>query len=235
MSGDIRPVASHLEMDMSRKSNTESHGDLTRRGVVVGAAAASGVAIAGQKAAGATLPGQVNIFGLAVYANPLFLAAMNRNYSSQIVPSTAAELPTHKAASITYIQRSVNRIIAAGLNPSSVQWGQYQTAVLPQDQWPADTYRHWVKSTTDARTSLGNQFAWDGIISSTKVAVLDAAVQKCFSSTPPIPIIIDVKGKSASDSTRADHDIYLEWKNDPSGNPPEILTLYLTMVCPFNS
>jgi len=200
---------------------------LSRRDLVAGAAAVSGAAIVPQKATAATAPEKVYPLGLA-YENANFIKKLNTVYSS--APISPGALHSNASPAISHIQDSVNRMIAAGIDPSSVQWGYYQMVVLPPP-WPNNLHIAWAKSRDKARASLDKQVAWDGFIQTTKTVLLDNSVQRCFTSTPPIPIVIAVQHKDPSDPDPTNHDIQIVWKTDGDGNP----YLSLTMVCPHGA
>jgi hypothetical protein len=169
--------------------------------------------------------GQHHPDGYITFHNPLFIAAINANYASTPISVSGAMIPA--------IQNTVNKIVAAGLNPATVQWGLYQQVIMPQASWPGTTYQEWVSAVGKARTSLGNQQnnqVLNGVTPPTKVALLDLAVQTCFTAHPPIQIIIAVTQQPQASATAAAHDIGIVF-----GPVNGVETLSLTMICPYGS
>jgi hypothetical protein len=163
------------------------------------------------------------IFGGRVYNNQQFKDHMNSYYYP-----------------LSNMQRSVEKLKGSGqIDLKTMQWGQYQPILSPLDQWPGNTGMQWIKSKDEAREGLSTQANTralspdePGVVPETKCDLLDAAVRKCFNSTPPIPMIIDVM-EQAKDSASADqHDIHLDWEYGKDRIPT---LLRLTMVCPFGS
>jgi hypothetical protein len=129
-----------------------------------------------------------------------------------------------------------------------LRWGEYQTVLVPLENWPDDTGKKWLKSVKLAREDLAKQantrrlHRYSKNRPATKLDLLDAAVQLCFNTGVPthgpdkpevgIPMVIDVQAREADDPASALHDIQLSWTYSPNGAP---IQLNLTMVCPFES
>ena len=118
---------------------------------------------------------------------------------------------------------------------ATMEFGQYQPILAPQQISPNGP-KTWLQNVGRARIQLNAQAndqqvsKDDPTVPLTKCARLDACVRKCFNSTPPICMQVNVtqKAKDAPDPTL--HDIILEWEYGNGGDVPTLLNL--TMVCP---
>ena len=153
-----------------------------------------------------------------LYADPKFIKAMNKNYTTSGIKESVRILKTHPSFSLT-----------------TMKWGEYQQILTPPNLWPEKTYELWQQSMLEARDSLSMQrnslqlSPTDHVTPATKCDLADAAIRKCFNSVPPIQIIIAVEVKTAAAVDADAHDLKIEWTT-VSGEP----TLNFTMVCPYS-
>jgi hypothetical protein len=158
-----------------------------------------------------------------IYNDEQFKDLMNRNYFP-----------------LDNMKRSVARLKASDqIDIQTMEYGQYQPILSPTETWPRGVGKAWYRSVGQARIQLSAQpnttpLSNDErvVVPSTKCALLDASVRKCFNSEPPIPILIDV-AEQKQDAPDADlHDIRLVWEYE-NGEDQVPTLLRLTMVCPF--
>lgn len=138
------------------------------------------------------------------------------------------------------MKRSVAKLKASDqIDIHTMEYGQYQPILTPTETWPSGVGKAWYRSVGQARIQLSAKpntkpLSNDEhvVVPSTKCALLDASVRKCFNSEPPIPILIDVM-EQKEDAPDADlHDIRLVWEyGDGDRKAPTLLRL--TMVCPY--
>ena len=140
---------------------------------------------------------------------------------------------------LSAMQRSVERLKSSSLDLATMEFGDYQPILSPLDQWPGDLGSKWERSKEYARAGLATQpnhtpLSADepSVVPLTKLGLLDASVRKCFNSTPPIPMQIDVQEQPKDSPDAARHDIKLIWTYGSDGVPT---LLRLTMVCPYGS
>ena len=151
------------------------------------------------------------------YADPKFIYAMNRNYTTDAMKQSVMALKAHASISLT-----------------TMKWGEYQPILTPRDKWPGKTYELWQESMLAARDSLAmqtntlNVSPTDNVTPATKCDLADAVIRKCFNSVPPIQIVIAVEVKLAGADLPAAHDLRIEWTT-VAGEP----TLNFTMICPY--
>ena len=167
---------------------------------------------------------QARIFGgsVAIYNNPQFKAAMNIHYSP---------LETMKA-SVALLKASPQ------IDLASLQFGQYQPILSPQELGTDAGLKRWMKEMGGARLQLSTKANTKplsndqpDVVPLTMCCLLDACVRKCFNSDPPICMQVNVTQK-AKDAPNPDlHDIVLEWEYGTGSNVPTLLNL--TMVCPY--
>lgn len=156
-------------------------------------------------------------FFAGFYANPKFIYAMNKNYTTDAMKHSVTALKGHPSFSLT-----------------TMKWGEYQQILTPRQKWPPQTYERWQESMLAARDSLAmqtntlNVSPTDKVTPATKCDLADAVIRKCFNSVPPIQIIIAVEVKSAGDYDPTAHDLKIEWAT-VGGEP----TLNFTMICPY--
>jgi hypothetical protein len=155
-------------------------------------------------------------FFAAFYQDPKFLEAMNANYTKE------------------KMVESVKKLRDRSINLAALKWGEYQTILTEPGKWPGQTYPMWTKSLADARDSLSKQpngqslSPTDPQVPATKCDLADAAIRKCFNSTPPLAMIVNVTSKAADSLDPAKHDLLIEWV-EKDGHT----TLKFTMVCPY--
>jgi hypothetical protein len=156
-------------------------------------------------------------FFAGFYANPKFIEAMNKNYTTLAMVQSVRALKSHASFSL-----------------STMKWGEYQQILTPRDKWPPQTFELWHESMLAARDSLATQRNMlhlapdDAAVPLTKCDLADAVIRKAFNSVPPIQIVIAVKVKEAGDPSPTAHDLNIEWTT-VAGEP----TLNFTMVCPY--
>jgi len=167
---------------------------------------------------------QARIFGgsVAIYNNPQFKAAMNIHYSP---------LETMKA-SVALLKASPQ------IDLASLQFGQYQPILSPQELGTDAGLKRWMKEMGGARLQLSTKANTKplsndqpDVVPLTMCCLLDACVRKCFNSDPPICMVIDVKEQRVDSPDRDTHDIELVWEYGGTDKVPTLLRL--TMVCPF--
>jgi len=165
----------------------------------------------------------VSPLGAIVYNNDDFKAHINHLY----YPASNME-------------KSVDLLIKARGKPflSKMKWGEYQLILSPMANWPGNTGKHWAASVAYARAGLARVSNADPLstdeprnVPKDKCSLLDAAIRKCFSSTPPIPMTIDVDQQNTANANT--HGLRLRWVYDTVGRPP--ILLELTMICPYGS
>jgi hypothetical protein len=161
------------------------------------------------------------LMGGRVYETSSFKTAMDSNYYPL----------ENMKKSVTVLTNSQNIDIA------TMEFGQYQPILSPAQVSPNGP-KEWLKHVGSARVSLTAQantkpLSKDepSVVPLTKCALMDASVRKCFNSTPPICMQVNVtqKGKDSPDPDQ--HDILLEWEYAAGSNVPTLLNL--TMVCPY--
>jgi hypothetical protein len=169
--------------------------------------------------------------GFSLYKDPKFKLLMNSNYYSVEAMQ----------ASVTALQKKgswTGKVSKQTVNIRTMVWGDYQPELNDSAMWPTQTYQYWVQKAGEARTSLAGQpntlplSPVDAAVPAHKHDLLDQGVQKCFNSTPPIPMLIDVREQLSGSANAAQHDVVLDWLLDTKGN---LRLLLLTMVCPLNS
>jgi hypothetical protein len=118
-----------------------------------------------------------------------------------------------------------------------MEYGQYQPILVPFDQWPVGAAEKWRRVVGTMRLQLMEQENAEpvspdesGNVPRTRCGLLDAAIRKCFNSTPVIPFIVDVAEQKQDSPFKTTHLIRLEW-DPPQGNPPT--SLLLTIICPY--
>lgn len=136
----------------------------------------------------------------------------------------------------------------AGISPAGIIWGFYQPLIIPATSWPSAYINPWNQSVFNARINLNSQgnsqYTFPDLpevglaasvqpyynCPSTKVGLLDAVTQICFSvpsgvgQPPGIAMTISVET-----SVSSNNDIAIAWDFDGDGYPT---MLYLTMYCP---
>jgi hypothetical protein len=161
------------------------------------------------------------LMGGRVYETTTFKQSMDSNY-----------FPLDKMKqSVAVLTNSQNIDIA------TMEFGQYQPILAPAEINPSGP-KTWLKNVGVARVSLTAQpntrpLSKDepDVIPLTKCALLDACIRKCFNSTPPICMQVNVTQKAKGDPDPDLHDILLEWEYAAGSNVPTLLNL--TMVCPY--
>jgi hypothetical protein len=136
------------------------------------------------------------------------------------------------------MERSVAKLTASqNIDIATMEFGQYQPILAPTQVNPTSP-RDWLKHVGSARVSLtaqsnSKQLSKDepNAIPLTKCALLDASVRKCFNSSPPICMQVNVTQRAKDDPDADKHDILLEWEYAAGSNVPTLLNL--TMVCPY--
>src|SRR5882757_4474142 len=163
------------------------------------------------------------IAGGKPYNNQQFKDHMNRHY-----------YPLSAMQSSVEVLKASNQIDIA-----TMEFGDYQSILTPLDKWPGDLGSKWERSKQYARAGLASQpnntpLSADepSVVPLTKCGLLDASVRKCFNSTPPIPMQIDVQEQPKDSPNATQHDIKLVWTYGSDGIPT---LLRLTMVCPYGS
>jgi hypothetical protein len=141
------------------------------------------------------------------------------------------------------MQDSVDRLkiaeAAKRIDMQTMEYGSYQPILAPTSHWPNNLGLLWERAVDIVMTSFGRQGNTEPVspddprVFDTKRKRLNAAIQKCFNSDPPIPMFINVKEKPEGANDPYEHDIELVWEYDPDfpdpDNPPTLL--FLTMVC----
>jgi hypothetical protein len=163
------------------------------------------------------------IAGGKPYNNQQFKDHMNRHYYP-----------------VSAMQKSVEVLRASSqIDLATMEFGDYQSILSPLDKWPGDTGEKWVRSKEFARRGLASQpnntpLSADepSVVPLTKCGLLDASVRKCFNSTPPIPMQVDIQEQPKDSANATQHDIRLVWTYGSDGIPT---LLKLTMVCPYGS
>jgi hypothetical protein len=159
------------------------------------------------------------MMGGKVYETPDFKQAMDSNY----FPLASMQ------KSVDILKNSPNIDIA------TMEFGQYQPILAPQAISPNGP-KTWLQNMGRARIQLNAQpntqqvSKDDPTVPLTKCALMDACVRKCFNSTPPICMQVNVTQKAKDAPDPAMHDIILEWEYGNGGDVPTLLNL--TMVCP---
>lgn len=157
-------------------------------------------------------------FFAGFYADPKFLDAMNKNYTSEAMKQSVRALKSHASFSL-----------------STMKWGEYQQILTPREKWPPRTFELWHESMLAARDSLATQRNMlhlapdDAAVPLTKCDLADAVIRKCFNSVPPIQIVIAVEVKDAAAADPTAHDLKIEWTTIAGGAP----SLNFTMICPY--
>lgn len=141
------------------------------------------------------------------------------------------------------MEQSVHRLkqaTKAGLiDIETMEYGEYQPILSPLHEWPNDKGSVWKKAVGFAKTSLDAQINTEPLspddprVFATKGLRLNAAIQKCFNSHPPIPMLIDVDEKDIDDPHKDQHDIDFYWVDADKNTPPRLLLF--TMICPYGS
>jgi len=156
-----------------------------------------------------------------VYGTTMFKTAMDSNYYPL----------DNMKKSVAVLTNSQN------IDIETMEFGQYQPILAPAEINPNGP-KAWLKNVGHARVQLTAQantrpLSKDepDVIPLTKSALLDACIRKCFNSSPPICMQVNVtqKGKDSPDPDL--HDILLEWEYAAGSNAPTLLNL--TMVCPY--
>jgi hypothetical protein len=167
--------------------------------------------------------GTLTIAGGGLKGN--FFSLMNAQYSS--VDSMK------KNVAILDASRQIDR--------SKMEYGQYQSILVPSGQWPPEAAAVWSKTVEKMRKNLEGQLN-NGPLSpdestnkpETKCALLDAAIRKCFNSPTPIPFKVEVAQQAQNSADANMHFINLDWDySDGQGKPPTFLTL--TITCPYET
>jgi hypothetical protein len=161
------------------------------------------------------------MMGARVYETSSFKTAMDSNYYPL----------DNMKKSVVILTNSQNVDIA------TMEFGQYQPILSPAQINPNGP-KGWLQDVGVARVSLTAQantrpLSKDepDVIPLTKCALLDACIRKCFNSTPPICMQVNVTQKAKGDPNPDQHDILLEWEYAAGSNVPTLLNL--TMVCPY--
>ena len=168
--------------------------------------------------------GNVTIQGMVLGGK--FFSLMNARYSTvQAMQENVAALD--KAS--------------AQINRATMEYGQYQSLLVPFDQWPSTAADSWLKTVTGMRANLTGQSNTNALspdepnnTPNTKCTLLDAAIRKCFNSSPPIPFQVSVAEQPKDSPDANNHAIGLDWAYaNGQGKPPTFLTLSIT--CPYGS
>ncbi|WP_249127511.1 hypothetical protein [Bradyrhizobium lablabi] len=156
-----------------------------------------------------------------VYESGEFKTAMDSNYYPL----------DNMKKSVAILTSSQNIDIA------TMEFGQYQPILSPAQINPNGP-KEWLKHVGSARVSLTAQantkpLSKDepGVVPLTKCALMDASVRKCFNSSPPICMQVNVTQRAKDDPDADKHDILLDWEYAAGSNVPTLLNL--TMVCPY--
>ena len=155
------------------------------------------------------------------YAEPVFKRLMNARYGSE-------DALRQSVADLDKRPYEIDR--------STMEYGQYQPILVPFDQWPSGAAEKWRSVVGEMRIHLMEQDNKEGLPEETgrapmtRCGLLDAAIRKCFNSTPPIPFAIDVCQQEQGSENEKTHTIMLGWDHTP-GSPPRRLTL--TIICPY--
>jgi hypothetical protein len=136
------------------------------------------------------------------------------------------------------MKRSVEILTKSqNIDIATMEYGQYQPILAPAEINPNGP-KAWLKHMGFARVQLtalpnAQPLSMDepDVVPLTKCALLDASVRKCFNSSPPICMQVNVTQKGRNSADPDLHDILLEWEYAPGSNVPTLLNL--TMVCPY--
>ena len=161
------------------------------------------------------------MMGGSIYETDKFKQAMDSNYYPL----------DNMKKSVATLQSSNNIDIA------TMEFGQYQPILAPAEINPNGP-KEWLKHVGTARVSLTAQANTNPLskdepnnVPLTKCALMDASVRKCFNSSPPICMQVNVTQKAKDAPDPSLHDILLEWEYAAGSNVPTLLNL--TMVCPY--
>jgi hypothetical protein len=163
--------------------------------------------------------------GTRVYTGDDFKNLMNDNYYP-----------------LENMKKSVETLKASEhIHLPTLEYGQYHLILVPHENWPQGSAKHWHKEKGRARADLSTQpnstpLSKDepGVIPLTRCALLDASVRKCFNSEPPIPMKTNIIAHQPSDHYADRHEIRLEWEYG-NGDDKTPTLLNLTMVCPYRA
>jgi hypothetical protein len=121
----------------------------------------------------------------------------------------------------------------------TLEYGRYQTLLVPLDKWEKLGSGFWAKEVGRARLELMNQLNNESLSKDepnvkpfTRLALLDAAIRKCFNSEPPIPIEATAAQKKQDDVDRDVHTFVHQWEYDNGNDKPPTFLRY-TMTCPY--
>lgn len=172
----------------------------------------------------------VNMFGNKVYNNLEFKQHINSFYYP-----------------LGNMETSVARLKAATaegiIDIKTMEYGDYQPILSPPYEWPKGVGKVWKAAVGLAKASLDGQPSNEALSPdepnnkpATKGARLNDAIRKCFNSSPPIPMLIDVKERPMGDPDANKHgiDLYWEYKDENNKNVPPVLLIF-TMICPYKS
>lgn len=166
--------------------------------------------------------GNVTVTGVVLGGK--FFSIMNARYST-----------------VAAMQANVAALDAAQIDRTTMEYGQYQSILVPMDQWPAVAAASWPQTIANMRANLTGQSNTAPLspdeknnTPSTKCDLLDCAIRKCFNSPTPIPFQVMVSEQPKDSPDANNHTLGLNWVyENGEGNPPTFLTLSIT--CPFGS
>lgn len=164
----------------------------------------------------------VKILGGRTYNNPAFKAQMNSLY-----------------ATVDAMNASIKKLRDSGqIDLATMLYGQYQPILAPQAVFPRGDKMVWLREMGFARVQLSLQRNTTplyederDVVPLTRCDLLDASLRKCFNSTPPIPIVIDVMEQQEGSANQDIHEVKLVWEYAAGGKVPSRLNF--TMICPF--
>ncbi len=121
----------------------------------------------------------------------------------------------------------------------TLEYGRYQALLVAPSKWEKLGSGAWAKEVGGARLHLIAQLNSEPLSKDepnvkpiTRLALLDAAIRKCFNSEPPIPIEATASQKKSFDADRDVHTVVLNWVyGDANSNRPTMLKY--TMICPW--
>src|SRR5262249_556642 len=118
------------------------------------------------------------------------------------------------------MKKSVAKLKASGqIDIETMEYGQYQPILSPLETGPNGSGKVWFKALGRARLALSAQpntvpLSNDErvVVPSTKCALLDASIRKCFNSEPPIPMKANITQHRKEDTNCDQHEIRLVWE-----------------------
>jgi hypothetical protein len=126
----------------------------------------------------------------------------------------------------------------------NVKYGEYQPVLELPTYWPPGSYDAWQATVTEMRGHLDDHpynapLSTDQpqVIIDDQLQLLDKAIQKCFTSDPPIPMLVDVEEQPDVDdnTNKFSHTVEVKWRypeNDGTKTPD---LLELKIICPIKA